>query len=72
MFDAATKHVSGEKYSSFASALPLLRKIKHHLCDESLFNFSSTSCLDSNFKTIFKSCMADVGILSCVALSRVQ
>jgi hypothetical protein len=54
MFDVATKHLSGEKYSSFTTALPLLRKIKRHLCDESLFDFSSTCCLDSNFKNLFQ------------------
>jgi hypothetical protein len=54
MFYVAAKHLSGEKYSSFATALPLLKKIKRHLCDESLFDFSSTCCLDSNFKKLFQ------------------
>ena len=40
-FGKATEILSGEQYSTFVSAMPVLRKIKHYISDPELFKFDS-------------------------------
>ena len=52
VFDKATKILSGEGYSTFVAALPVLRKLKAFVSDEEMFIFESESAL-SGFKLKF-------------------
>ena len=54
IFDAATKYLSGEMYSSFVSAFPVLRIIKEKIGDDSMFAFDEENVdTRSKFKTNF-------------------
>ena len=52
-FNSGTKLLSGEKYSSFVCAFPVLRSIKGKIGNESLFVFPDGDLGNSKFKTNF-------------------
>ena len=52
IFDKATKVLSGEEYSTFVAALPVLRKVKAFVSDEQMFIVDLESAL-SGFKLKF-------------------
>lgn len=53
-FDSATKVLSGEKYSSFVTAFPVLRLIKQKIGNNLLFAFDDEGDIEkSKFKRNF-------------------
>lgn len=42
-FDKVTRLLSGEEYSTFCSAMPLLRQLKAYICDENMFTLDRKS-----------------------------
>ena len=60
VFDKATKHLGGQKYPTFVSALPCLRTIKLHLDNDRMFDntheVSSAKKFQSKFQSLYGEC----------------
>ena len=52
-FDFAIKTLSGEKYATFVTSLPVLRHIKDKINNESMFSFGKKEMESSKFKKTF-------------------
>ena len=52
-FDTATELLSGENYSTFVAAFPVLRKLKEKIKNDSMFTFDNVDIVSSKFKRSF-------------------